>query len=52
MHAQWASRQVCASQTRPAQLCARMSIPDCDGHVHVHTCTYIMRIDPSFRSLH
>ena len=25
-------------------------ITDCDGHVHTCTCTYIMRIDPSFRA--
>ena len=45
MHVQWASRQVFASPTWPAQLCTHMSInniPDRDRQVY----TYIMRKIP------
>ena len=37
-HVQWASRQVYASPTHPAQLCARMSINDISDH-DKHVCT-------------
>ena len=43
IHVQWASYQVYAFLTRPAQLCMRMSIndiPDRDGHVHTYIHTY------------
>ena len=51
-HAQWASHQVYASPTRSAaRACQLMTLLIVmDTYMYMYICTYIMRIDPSFRA--